>query len=99
MRAVIDTIGDPMPHVRVTWNEQGRGERSYAEILSLKSGKPSVPGLGLTPPPAFHECRWRRAVDVALDLWERDGRPATVEYGLGGPEVWRIKHWVGWVPA
>lgn len=96
MFAIIDTTAVPFPQVVIGWHSTTHGEDlTYREILSLETGKTSRPGLGLNPPRVWHKANWRDAVDVVLDRWASDGKPAQVRYELGGSS-YRIVHYMGW---
>lgn len=87
MTAKVNAAYNPMPEISVTWKNPHYGEMSYHEILNPATGKLSVPGLGLTPPLIYYKCVSRRPSDVALELWERDGRPQSAHYNLLDPHV------------
>jgi hypothetical protein len=44
---------------------------TYDEILHVRNGKVSTPGLGMTPP----LIRGERPTDLALTEWKRKGKP------------------------
>lgn len=98
MNVTVDTTSKPFPQVVVSWFSSHHGATlTYREIIRAPNAITMRPGLGLTPPRLWHKGATLNPVDIALDRWEADGKPATAEYDLGGPARWRVRPNVGWV--